>query len=158
MGPAASAAQMQRHRFLACLVAALAFAGPARAAAQPTVLVKFADPARAAAAATTLGDDPVGQTANHVAVVRPGGGETVAEAVADYRRRRDVLFAEPNGAVHAASLPNPDDPFFAPDPGAGFPGQWALEATGTLAATKKSGPQEPCAYGEWATNNGRRHR
>ena len=58
------------------------------------------------------------ETAGKVAVVDPGPGESVADAVAAYRARPDVAYAEPNRFRHLLALGTPDDPDYSQ--------QWAL--------------------------------
>ena len=74
----------------------LALAAPATAATGPTILVKFKQPANGAARVAASGDGFVRETAGKVAVVDPGPGESVADAVAAYRReaRRRLRGAE----------------------------------------------------------------
>src|SRR5919199_3035405 len=115
---------MRSRLFVAAAAACLASAGPARAAA-PALLVKFEHPKAAAAAVTSLGDSPVAQAAGGVNVVRIGGGESIAHALSDYRSRDDVVYAEPNRAVHALGLADPDDPAFGL--------QWSLAKTNAVA-------------------------
>ena len=55
-----------------------------------------------------LGDQLVRDVVGQVSVVRPAPGETTAEALADYRSRGDVLYAEPNLRLHLLDI-NPDD-------------------------------------------------
>jgi serine protease len=112
------------RRQLAPAIVALVLA-PSAAAATPTILVKFKQPAVAATRIEALGDDAVGQTANHVSIVRLARGESAAARIAAYAKRADVLYAEPNAQVHALGLTAPDDPSFS--------SQWAFDATGALA-------------------------
>ena len=101
---------------------ALVCAAPATASADPTILVKFTRPANAPAKVASLGDHFVRDVVGHVSVVRLAPGETTAQALADYRSRDDVAYAEPNLRLHLLDL-NPDDTYFA--------SQWALS---TIAA------------------------
>jgi serine protease len=112
------------RRKVAPVIVALVLA-PSAAAATPTILVKFKQPAVAASRIEALGDDAVGQTANHVSIVRLAPGESATARVAAYDKRADVLYAEPNAQVHALGLSAPDDPSFS--------SQWAFDATGALA-------------------------
>jgi thermitase len=105
-------------------VLALACALPAGALAGPTILVKFARPASADTKVAALGDDLVRETLTDVAVVDPAPGETLAEALATYGSRPDVLYAEPNRTLRLFDLTAPDDP--------GFDDQWALGAISAL--------------------------
>lgn len=89
------------------------------ALADSTVLVKFAHPPSAPLTVAALGDDPVHQTLGHVEVVRVAPGETTAEALAAYRSRADVVYAEPNNVRRLLSLPTPNDPYYS--------SQWALD-------------------------------
>src|SRR6185312_2169566 len=112
-------------RFLVTLVGgglALACAGSALAATASTpqyepstLLVKFKQPSKAAAVAQSLRDEVAGEL-DGVAVVRLQPGESVTTKAAQYRRRGEVAYAEPNYLTHAAALPN--DPRFGD--------QWAL--------------------------------
>ena len=106
---------------------ALACAAPAVASASstdPTILVKFAQPASAPAKVASLGDRLVRDVVGQVSVVRLASGETTAEALADYRSRDDVVYAEPNLRLHLMDL-NPDDTYYA--------SQWALATIGAPA-------------------------
>jgi thermitase len=103
---------------------ALACAAPAAAASGPTILVKFKQPAGASARVAALGDDVVGQTAGKVEVIDPAPGESVEDAVADYRARPDVAYAEPNRARYLLDLTAPDDPDYS--------NQWALSTIDAL--------------------------
>ena len=96
----------------------LALAAPAAAATGPTILVKFKQPANGAARVAASGDGFVHETAGKVAVVDPEPGESVADAVAAYRARPDVAYAEPNRFRHLFALGTPDDPDYSQ--------QWAL--------------------------------
>ena len=71
-----------------------------------------------------LGDQLVRDVVGQVSVVRPAPGETTAEALADYRSRGDVLYAEPNLRLHLLDI-NPDDTYYA--------SQWALSTIGAPA-------------------------
>src|SRR5919197_1333346 len=77
-------------------VALLALAPSAAAAPGNTILVKFARPATAAAKVKAEGDTLAGQTATRTAIVRMAPGETVESALAAYRARADIVYAEPN--------------------------------------------------------------
>ena len=115
------------HRCAALIaLLALACAAPfgASAATDPTILVKFAQPASAPVKVAALGDQLVRDVVGQVSVVRPASGETTAEALADYRSRGDVLYAEPNLRLHLLDI-NPDDTYYA--------SQWALSTIGAPA-------------------------
>src|SRR5207302_8926076 len=112
-----------RRTRLAVAILALVFA-PSAAAATPTILVKFRQPSAADTRIKALGDDAAGQTANRVSIVRLASGESVAARIAAYSKRADVLYAEPNGQVHALALDPPNDPYFS--------SQWAFDVTGAL--------------------------
>lgn len=73
---------------------------------------------------TALGDDLVRDTLTNVTVVDPGPGETVAEALAAYRSRSDVVYAEPNGIRRLFAVGPPNDP--------GFDLQWGLSTIDAL--------------------------
>jgi thermitase len=109
---------------LAIVILALACAPAAHAAGGATILVKFKQPAGAGAKISALGDDPVGQTATRVSIVRLAPGESATARIAAYDKRADVVYAEPNGRVHALALDPPNDPDFS--------SQWAFAVTGTL--------------------------
>ena len=115
---------MIRRLSLAAVLAALACAAPALAAASPTILVKFASPAGASAKVAALGDDVTGRTVGDVQVVDPRPGESMAAALARYRARPDVLYAEPNRVFQLFDLSAPSDP--------GYVDQWALPAISAL--------------------------
>jgi hypothetical protein len=103
---------------------ALALAAPAAAWTDSTILVKFRQPAAAPAKVRTLGDDFVRDTASRVAVVDPEPGESVADALAEYRARPDVAYAEPNRVRHLLTVGTPDDPDYSQ--------QWALSTIDAL--------------------------
>jgi hypothetical protein len=109
---------------LTFVVVALALACAPSAFADSTILVKFSRPATAPAKAEALGDDVVGETHADVSVIRPEKGETAAEALADYRGRSDVVYAEPNRVFKLLTLTAPDDPTYS------F--QWALPQISAL--------------------------
>src|SRR4249920_2010444 len=89
------------------------------------ILVRFADPAGSRAKVEALGDDVVRQTRSHVAVVQVAPGQSPAQALAEYRARGDVLYAEPNRFRRLLSLGAPNDPSYGV--------QWALPAISALA-------------------------
>jgi thermitase len=105
-------------------LAALACAAPAAALADGTILVKFSSTTGSAAKVAALGDDVTGTTVGGVKVVDPQAGETVSDALARYRARPDVLYAEPNRVLHLLDLSPPSDP--------GYGSQWALDAISAL--------------------------
>jgi subtilisin family serine protease len=109
---------------LALLALACATPFGASAATDPTILVKFTQPARAPAKVAALGDQLVRDVVGQVSVVRPASGETTAEALADYRSRDDVVYAEPNLRLQLLDI-NPDDTYYA--------SQWALTTIGAPA-------------------------
>ena len=111
---------LRRVAFVVLL--ALVCAAPATASADQTILVKFTRPASAPANVAAAGDHFVRDIVGHVSVVRLAPGETTAEALADYRSRDDVAYAESNLRLHLVDL-NPDDTYYA--------SQWALS---TIAA------------------------
>jgi Subtilase family len=110
IGARADDREVGRCAVLAFSFLALAYAGPA--AASGTILVKFAHPAGSTATVDALGDDLLWTTAGRVAVVDPAPGESVADALADYRARPDVVYAEANRTRHLLTLGAPDDPDF----------------------------------------------
>jgi thermitase len=114
-----------RRFALLAAVAALACAAPAAAGADSTLLVKFASPTGAGAKVAALGDDVTGTTAGGVKVVDPRPGESVTDALASYRARPDVVYAEPNGVVHLFALSDPNDSYYTD--------QWALPTISALA-------------------------
>ena len=113
---------LRRAAFVALL--ALVCAAPATASTEPTILVKFTRPASAPAKVAALGDHFVRDIVGHVSVVRLAPGETTAEALADYRSRDDVAYAEPNLRLRQLDL-NPDDTYYA--------SQWSLSTIGAPA-------------------------
>jgi thermitase len=108
----------RRVFLLAVIALACSWAGTARAA--DTILVKFARPATATAKVEALGDDATGSVTGGVTVVDPQRGQSVAEALADYRARPDVVYAEPNRVLHLFALTTPSDSLYG--------WQWALPA------------------------------
>ena len=113
---------MPRSLSLAAL-ALLTTAGPARAV-DSTILVKFSHPSRAAAKVAAEGDTAVARTATQASVVRIGAGDSVAARLAVYNARPDVVYAEPNGPVHALGLADPNDTSFA--------AQWGFAAANAV--------------------------
>ncbi|HSC50356.1 MAG TPA: S8 family serine peptidase [Gaiellaceae bacterium] len=101
-------------------VCALACSWTGGASAASTILVKFAHPATAAAKVAALGDDATGSVTGGVTVVDPQPGEGVASALADYRGRPDVVYAEPNRVLHLFNVTTPNDSLYG--------SQWALPA------------------------------
>ena len=104
--------------------AALGCAAPAAALADGTILVRFASTTGSAAKVAALGDDVTGTTVGGVKVVDPQSGESVPDALARYRARPDVLYAEPNRVLHLLDLSPPSDPDYG--------SQWALDAISAL--------------------------
>ena len=115
---------MLRRFALLVAFAALTFAAPAAALADATILVKFTSTTGSVAKVAALGDDVTGTTVGGVKVVDPQAGESVSEALARYRARPDVLYAEPNRLFHLLDVSPPSDP--------GYGSQWALDAISTL--------------------------
>ena len=111
---------MARGLFLLAVLCALACAWTGAASAADTILVKFAHPASAAAKVDALGDDASGSVTGGVTVVDPQPGESVADALADYRARPDVVYAEPNRVLHLSEMSAPNDSLYG--------SQWALAA------------------------------
>ncbi len=111
---------MARRTSLVALFCTLACSWTAAASAADTILVKFAHPATAAAKVEALGDDATGSVTGSVTVVDPQPGESVATALADYRARPDVVYAEPNRVLHLFDLTAPNDSYYG--------WQWALPA------------------------------
>ena len=109
-----------RRVFLLAVLGALACSRAGAATAADTILVKFARPATAAAKVEGLGDDATGSVTGGVTVVDPQPGESVADALADYRSRPDVAYAEPNRVLHLFALTTPNDSLYG--------WQWALPA------------------------------
>ena len=66
-------------------------------------------------------------------------GESVAETVAELRRRSDVEYAAPNAIAHASQAPAP--PFMPNDPGAGVPGDWQKLQWNLLSTAGVNAPQ-----------------
>jgi hypothetical protein len=103
---------------LACLFA-LSGVCAATASADDTILVQFAQPSKAGAKVQAAGDDVDGSVVGGVTVVDPEPGESTAHALADYRARPDVVYAEPNRSRQLFDLTAPDDTYFdwqwAPD-------------------------------------------
>jgi len=122
--PADDQIVIRRFALLAAFVA-LTCAAPAAALADSTVLVKFAPATGATAKVESLGDQVDGTTLGGVKIVDPQPGETVAEAVARYQGRPDVVYAEPNRVVHLFDLSDPDDTSYA--------AQWALPTISAVA-------------------------
>jgi len=115
---------IRRFALLAAF-AALACTAPAAALANSTILVKFASPTGATAKVESLGDQVDGTTLGGVKIVDPQPGESVADALARYQARPDVIYAEPNRIVHLFDLPDPDDTWYAD--------QWALPTISAVA-------------------------
>ena len=113
-----------RRLALLAALAALACTAPAAASADATILVKFASPTGASAKVDALGDDVTGKAVGGVEVVDPQPGESVADALARYRARPDVLYAEPNRVFHLFDLGAPSDTWYGD--------QWALPAISAL--------------------------
>ena len=89
-----------------------------------TLLVKFRTAQAATGVVAHEGDHIVGVTAGGARIVRISGGRSVAERVAAYRARADVVYAEPNW-IRSIDLAPPNDPSFG--------SQWALAKIGAVA-------------------------
>jgi thermitase len=107
-----------RGLVLLASLCALACAWTGAASAADTILVKFAHTASANAKVESLGDDPAGSVTGGVTVVDPLPGQSVADALADYRARPDVVYAEPNRLLHPFAITAPNDSLYG--------WQWAL--------------------------------
>jgi subtilisin family serine protease len=120
--PTASAdlADVARRAVFFAFLCTLACSWAGAASAADTILVKFAHPATAAAKVDALGDDATGSVTGGVTVVDPQPGESVADALADYRARPDVVYAEPNRVLHLFDMTLPNDSLYG--------SQWALPA------------------------------
>ena len=114
-----------------------------RAAQDPaTILVKFTAPSQATRAIAAEGDRHLGDTPTHVALIQIDARRTVAEKVAEYAARTDVVYAEPNYVAHAY-LAAPNDPSYGAQWGFGkiqalsgwsiYPGSYASSGGATLA-------------------------
>ena len=96
-----------------------------------------------------LGDVFVGHTRN-ATVVRIQPGESPAKKAAQYRKRRDVVYAEPNYVEHIDTLPPPSDPHFGD--------QWGYGEIGAIAGwTVFPGSYSPSLPAD-ADDRDRRHR
>jgi subtilisin family serine protease len=109
-----------RRVYLAAVLCTVACSWPAAASAADTILVKFARPATAPAKVAALGDDVTGSVTGGVTVVDPEAGESLSQALADYRSRPDVVYTEPNRVAHLFNLTAPNDSLYG--------SQWALPA------------------------------
>jgi subtilisin family serine protease len=116
---------VRRRVALTAFVLVLACAAPAAANASGTILVKFRRSASAETKVAASHDDVAGAVAGGVTVVDPQAGESVDQALAEYRARPDVAYAEPNTRLHAFSLSPPNDPDFGT--------QWALSNISALS-------------------------
>ena len=116
----ADLAEVARCVFLLAVLGALWCFWASAATAADTILVKFAHPSTAAAKVDALGDDATGSVTGGVTVVDPQPGETVSDALADYRARPGVVYAEPNRALRLFDLTAPNDSYYG--------SQWALAA------------------------------
>jgi hypothetical protein len=125
--PAAPAelGEVARRVLLLAVLCALACSWTGPASAADTILVKFARPATAVAKVGALGDDAAGSVSGGVTVVDPQPGESVTDALADYRSRPDVVYAEPNRVLHLFGMSAPNDSLYA--------SQWALSAISAAA-------------------------
>ncbi len=84
---------------------------------ESTILVKFAASADDDRIVADEGDSDVGETAGKVKIVKLKRGETVDEALANYRTRGGVTYAEPN-FIATTQLAAPNDSSYA--------SQWGL--------------------------------
>jgi subtilisin family serine protease len=109
-----------RRVLLLASLCALACSWTGTASAADTILVKFARPASAAAKVASLGDAAAGSVSGGVTVVDPQPGQSTAEALAAYRTRPDVVYAEPNRLLHPFNITAPNDSLYG--------WQWALTA------------------------------
>ncbi len=116
---------MARRVLLLAALCALACSLTGVAEAADTILVKFARPATAVAKVGALGDDAAGSVTGGVTVVDPQPGESVTDALADYRSRPDVVYAEPNRILHLFGMSAPNDSLYS--------SQWALSAISAAA-------------------------
>jgi serine protease len=116
----ADLADVARRVVLLASLCALACSWTGPASAAGTILVRFARPATATAKVIALGDDATGSVSGGVTVVDLPPGESVADALTDYRGRPDVVYAEPNRVLHLFDLSTPNDSFYG--------WQWALSA------------------------------
>jgi thermitase len=89
------------------------------------LLVKFASSAYGAVRVAAAGDDHVGKTTTRVDVIKIDGGESLDAKLAQYRKRADVVYAEPNYLASTTVLIAPDDPSYS--------SQWALTKTQAVA-------------------------
>jgi subtilisin family serine protease len=116
--------EVGRRLSLITALLAVACATPTGASASGTILVRFAKPATATAKVAALGDTVDGATLTGVSVVDPQRGETEAHALARYRARPDVLYAEPNRVLHLFDPTPPTDSDYSL--------QWALPVISAL--------------------------
>jgi subtilisin family serine protease len=89
-----------------------------------TILVKFKKGVDGSDKVKGKGDDPIAVQKTKVVVVKLKDGESVDAALADYRSRPDVEYAEPND-IYNAALDPPSDPSYS--------SQWALAQIKALA-------------------------
>jgi thermitase len=89
------------------------------------LLVKFASSADGAVRAAAAGDDHVAKTTTRVDIIKIDGDESLDAKLAEYRKRTDVVYAEPNYIASATVLIAPDDP--------SYNSQWALTKTQAVA-------------------------
>jgi subtilisin family serine protease len=80
---------------------------------------------------------------NNLQLVSLPAGVSVKEAITAYRRNPDVIYAEPDYAVHATELP--DDPR--------FPELWGLHNTGQNGGTVGADIHAPAAWGSITTGS-----
>lgn len=77
------------------------------------LLVKFASSADGAVRAAAAGDDHLGKTTTRVDVIKIDEGESLDAKLAQYRKRADVVYAEPNYVASTTVLIAPDDPSYS---------------------------------------------
>jgi thermitase len=109
---------------------------------ESTILVKFTAPADAGEIVAEEGDDEAGETTGRVRIVKLRRGKTVEEALARYRARGNVAFAEPN-YIATAQLAAPNDTSYgsqwglakikAADAWSIYPGSYVASGGSTVA-------------------------
>ncbi len=109
---------------------------------ESTILVEFAASADADEIVAEEGDGEAGETVGRVKIVKLRHGKTVEEALAKYRARGNVAFAEPN-FIATAQLAAPNDTSYASqwglskinaaDAWTNYPGSYVASAGSTVA-------------------------
>ena len=131
---------------LALVVAGIAAAngpgGPRADRDETTILVKFRTAAEGEAIVAAVGDDEAAEVTGRVKVVKLKAGKSVDEAIAEYRGRAGVVYAEPN-FVATTQLAAPNDTSYssqwalpkikAPDAWSLHPGAYASSGGATIA-------------------------